>query len=189
MLMRHRAPSLRNSASARCPGSAACGPPPPACLRPACPGPRDSRRRRSRCRSWRGSVAGAGGRAAPGTSTCHAALAAAGDSTLRQGCAGCASRRPGACRWRGGCCDSRACRAASGSGSPTAASTGRARAACGRQSPQGGHELLASGGVATCITQKSPRPAVRSELRFGFRVYSAGDMGAVPTGLPMGALR
>jgi hypothetical protein len=43
--------------------------------------------------------------------------------------------------------------------------------------------------VATCFTQKTTEWPVRGELRFGFRVYSAGDMGQLPAGLPTGTQR
>ena len=178
-----------NGGWARCPGSGACGQRPLSCSQRACPLPRDSQRRRSRCRSWCDTAARAVGLAVPAISTCRGSRAAAGDSMPDPTRPGYCWPAPGDCRWPGGCCVSRARPAESGSGLRSAASTGAVRADCGRQSPQGGHELLASAGVATCITQKPANPPVRGELRFGFRVYSAGDMGAVPTGLPTGALR
>lgn len=98
------------------------------------------------------------------------------------GCCGASSSA--GCRAAGGSSGSKSTLARAGSGFRPGRSTVGRGAGCGPRSPQGGHELLASPAVATRITQKSTFPPVRGELRFGFRVYSAGDRGRVPAGVP-----
>lgn len=88
------------------------------------------------------------------------------------------------CRAAAGWSASKSMQALAGSGFQPGRSIAVRRAGCGPRSPQGGHELLASPAVAIRITQKSTFTPVRGELRFGFRVYSAGDRGQVPAGLP-----
>lgn len=189
MLIQRRIACRRSEDWVRCPGSGGFGLLLLCCWQRNCPSPRAARRRRLPCRSCCGNEAPSGDLADTGTCCCRMAAAPTGSSTANLRCARCASARPGDCPGRGGCCGLTPRLAAPGSGYRRAASTVPPHVAYGQRSPQGGHELLGSGRLGTCFTQKTAERAVRVELRFGFRVYSAGDMGEVPTGLPTGAQR
>lgn len=177
-------PSRSSAASGRWSGSGRCGARRPCCSRRSCRsrGALLLRRSSSAQRSAGAEPVGA----ARDSGICGHRWAAiqTGTSAGADAPACCGASWWAVCRAAAGWSGSKSIRALAGSGFQPGRSIAVQRAGCGPRSPQGGHELLASPAVATRITQKSTFPPVRGELRFGFRVYSAGDRGQVPAGLP-----
>lgn len=189
MLIRTSKGCAQSGASGRYRGYGDCGARRRCCSRRNCPLPAAAPRPRSPCSCARVSGAGRLGRAHPRGCTCRRVAPATGVSKTRAAVRRCSSLRRARCPAWGGCCAFAAGPGRPESGCPCTTSTAGLRVACGPRSPQGGRELLASRCLATSITQKITDRPVRGELRVGFRVYSAGDMGRVPTGLPTGAPR